>query len=1509
MRLLFESLEPRYALDATAWSSFAGNSQHTSISTVASQALEAVHWSTPVDNFPTSRAAHYGGPLVTLNNTVIYPYKTGNTQSVNTPNYHIVARNGNDGALLWDVTTPYVPPSYSWYPQNQPVLATATNRVYFAGEGGTIYYRDNPDSATGTVTQLAFFDSMANYTANKSTYDNNVFIETPLTADAQGNIFFGFRVIGATPTNLVSGIARISANGTVTTAAGSWVSAFSASGNDANIGSVQQNSAPAISNDGQTLYIVVKQAGDWVYYGRLLGLSTTTLATQYNSGVLKDPRGANAAILNQSSSSPMVAPDGHVFLGVFGNPYNGSRGWMLHFSPNLQTKYTPGGFGWDTTPSIVPASLLGAQYTGTSQYLIFTKYNNYYFSGGANNGGDGSNEIAILDPNDTEIEFHDNTTVVMKRVLHKLGPTPDWDYPTVPTAVREWCINYGAVDPATSSVIVNSSDGKFYRWHLPTNTLIEPLTLTSGIGQPYTMTVIGVDGAMYGIQMGRLFALGQTPRMSISDPVFIEGSGGTTNATFTVSLDYPRTSDIAVDWATANGTAIAGQDYTAGSGRLVFNPGVKTRTITVAINPDLLDEFDEQFFVNLSGVSNAVLLDNQGQATISDDDAAPNLSIGDISANEGNTGNSPYTIFNFQVSLSTASGQSVGVQWDSADGTATALDYVSGSGSFSFAPGETTKTISIQIRGDTTFESNESFFVNLFGVVNAIVTDSQGQGTIVNDDNVPSVSINDVAIFEGEDAVFTISLSNTSSQTITLNYATANGTANALDYTAKSGALTFLPGETTKTVSVATNNDVLNEITEDFFLNLTSPVNAFIADAQGKASITDDDDAPTMSIGDISVNEGLSGTTSFVFTVLLSAASGQNVSVNYATANGTATTADSDYQSKSGSITFAAGEITKTITVLVNGDNVVEPDETFFVNLSSAAGAFIADNQAVGTILNDDSYVFSINDVTHLEGDSGTTGYLFTVALSSPSGQTTTVQYSTANDTGLISDGDYQAASGTLSFAPGETSKTFTVLANGDAKNELDETFFVNLSNPTGATLGDAQGLGVIQNDDPLPTLSVSDFGAPEMDYNVGTFTVYVTLSAVSGRTVTVDFRTENGTATSTSNIKDYIDTLGTLTFLPGETVKSFDISIVGDLRVEQDETIRAILSNASNATISDDLAIITIQNDDRALVTISGTSIQEGNSGLTPAIVTVDLSNPSDLPITIDFATNDGSAIAGQDYVAANGTITFAPGEQSKSITIQVNGDNEFEVDEDFEVILSNASEGAYLPYYPETDVDILNDDLPAPTLSGVSINGGVAFPLASPTSLPQRSQLVSVTVAFSNVVTLDAGAFILESKDLFGISPNFSASAAPLNYTLGPSNTFVITFGVSSGVNGVISNGVVKRADGPSATVAGNSLADGNYRLTIDPTKVHQADGKTLAGNNQFGAAFADRFFRMFGDGDGDGDVDGTDTVGFRRAQSTYNPAFDWDGNGLVTVNATDPNSDSSRFSTNNSKKRRIF
>jgi probable HAF family extracellular repeat protein len=224
------------------------------------------------------------------------------------------------------------------------------------------------------------------------------------------------------------------------------------------------------------------------------------------------------------------------------------------------------------------------------------------------------------------------------------------------------------------------------------------------------------------------------------------------------------------------------------------------------------------------------------------------------------------------------------------------------------------------------------------------------------------------------------------------------------------------------------------------------------------------ENTPVVSIDDASVSEGHSGTRTITFTVSLSAASSEPVTVNFATANGTAI-AGSDYQAGSGVMTFAPGQSTATITLLVNGDRVGEPNETFVINLSGATGgAVITDGQGIGTIIDDEPRL-SINDVTMLEGQSGTRLFVFSVSLSSSSSAPVTVNFTTANGTAKASE-DYNATSGALTFAPGETTKTITVVVKGDRKREADETFFLNLTGAVGAVIQDGQGKGTIRNDD-----------------------------------------------------------------------------------------------------------------------------------------------------------------------------------------------------------------------------------------------------------------------------------------------------------------------------------------------------------------------------------------------------------------------------------------------------------
>ncbi len=397
---------------------------------------------------------------------------------------------------------------------------------------------------------------------------------------------------------------------------------------------------------------------------------------------------------------------------------------------------------------------------------------------------------------------------------------------------------------------------------------------------------------------------------------------------------------------------------------------------------------------------------------------------------------------------------------------------------------------------------------------------------------------------------------------------------------------------------------------------------------------------PSLSTSTASVTEGNSGTVNAVFTVTLSPAASTVVTVNYATSNGTAT-AGSDYTAASGTLTFAAGETSKTVSVAVAGDTTVEGNETFYLNLSGATNATIAAGQGVGAIVDDDVALLamSINDISLNEGNSGTTNAVLAVTLSGPATQSTTVNYATANGTATAGS-DYTAQSGNLTFTTGQTSKTITVLVNGDTAVEPTETFVVNLSSPVGATLADGQGQVTITNDDtaPLPSLSINDVTVTEGNSGTVNVRFTATLSATSASVVTVAYVTADGTANAGS---DYVAKSGTLTFAAGTNQQFVDVTVNGDTAVESNETFFVNLSGASGATIADGQGQGTITNDDTAPVgslTIGDVSVAEGNSGTVSARFTVTLSGTSSSAITVAYATANGTATAGTDYVGEVG-------------------------------------------------------------------------------------------------------------------------------------------------------------------------------------------------------------------------------------------------------------------------------
>jgi hypothetical protein len=791
------------------------------------------------------------------------------------------------------------------------------------------------------------------------------------------------------------------------------------------------------------------------------------------------------------------------------------------------------------------------------------------------------------------------------------------------------------------------------------------------------------------------------PALAIGNVAAPEGNGGTTSFAFTVSLSNPSYQAITVNYATADGTAtMADNDYVANNGTLTFASGETSKTIIVLVNGDTKFEPNETFAVNLSSPNNATIAAGTGTGTIQNDDPQPALSIGNVTASEGNSGTTPFT---FTVSLTNPSSQAITVNYATADGTATTADndYQAASGTLIIPAGSLSGSLTVLVNGDTTDEPDETFNVVLSNPANATIATSTGTGTIQNDDQPPQLSINNVSLAEGNSGTtaftFSVSLSAASGRTVTVNYATADGTSTTADndYQAAGGSLTFASGDVTKKIIVLVNGDTKVEPDETFSVNLSGAANASISSGTGTGTILNDDAqaAVLLSINNVTQPEGNNGTTPFAFTVSLSSASTSTVTVNYATADGTATAADTDYVATNGSLTFAPGETSKSVTVLVNGDTKFEPDETFSVNLGSPTNASITAGTGTGTIQNDDPRpALSIGNVTAPEGNSGTTPCTFIVSLSNPSYQTIAVNYDTADGTATSADNDYQAASGTLTFAPGETSKTVTVLINGDTKFEADEGFSVNLSSPTNATLAAGSGVGTIQNDDPQPALALGNVSAPEGNRGTTPFVFTVSLSNPSDQSITVDFATADGTATTADN--DYVTTSGTLTFAPGETTKTVTVLVNGDATFEPDESFSVALTNPTQAVIAGGTGTGTIQNDDpQPALAIDNFSAPEGNSGTTPFTFTVSLSNPSSQTITVNYATADGTATtADNDYQSASGTLTFAPGELTKTITVLVIGDTKVEPDENFSVNLSGAA-NATIAASTSTGT-ILNDD-----------------------------------------------------------------------------------------------------------------------------------------------------------------------------------------------------------------------
>ncbi len=788
--------------------------------------------------------------------------------------------------------------------------------------------------------------------------------------------------------------------------------------------------------------------------------------------------------------------------------------------------------------------------------------------------------------------------------------------------------------------------------------------------------------------------------LSISDAQVTEGDGGSVTMTFTVTSSSPAPfGGYGFTVNTADVSATAGSDYTAivnGSGSI---PWLFSSTqVNVTVLSDLVAEPTETFTVTISAPTNgAAIGDGSGQGTIIDTDQA--ISISNLSQAEGNAGNTNF-IFTVGVDGGAAAFEDIGFTFSTADGSATTAsgDYtaVSGSGG-TILQGANSTTVTVSVNGDTTLEPDENFTVSISNVSNGRVgATPTATGTIQNDDTA-SVSIADAS--EGENTgpmVFTATLNNAVQGGTSVNYSFTPGTASGggVDFTGNPGTLDFAgtAGET-ETISVPLNNDAIVEADETFTVTLSGPTNGVsLGTASATGTINDDDtvfvnfSAPSSSGNE---NTGANLPTIFV-TGTVTASTTVTVTATGGTANG----GGIDYNFTSPQVvnippgvydgTTATDIPIPTLSIV--DDVTPEPSETIVLGLSAPTGdaTLGSTTSSTYTILNDDNQVLQINNVSQAEGSGGgTTAFNFSVSIVGGGNALQDLSFRVnTNDDSADQPSDYaRIQNQTFTIPAGQNSVSVPVSVVADDQAEPDETFEVEIDQPSaGAAIGaNDLGVGTIQNDD-QQGLVINNVSRDEGDSGNITFTFQVSISGGGNALQDIDFSysTQDGTATVADGDYQGLTNLGG-TLSAGQSSVNVPVTVVGDNKAEQNETFTVVLSNPQGGFIAQGTGTGTILNDDANRISIGDVTQNEGNSGTTNFIFTVTVDDGAVALQQIDFEYNTSPsganpATPGDDYVSVNnGNGSIAAGDTSTTISVTVIGDTDLEPAETFTVELDN--------------------------------------------------------------------------------------------------------------------------------------------------------------------------------------------------------------------------------------------
>ncbi len=774
-------------------------------------------------------------------------------------------------------------------------------------------------------------------------------------------------------------------------------------------------------------------------------------------------------------------------------------------------------------------------------------------------------------------------------------------------------------------------------------------------------------------------ALTQDTGITIADAATVdEGS----SVDFIVTMNATSSQEVSLTWSISGSTAnpTSNNDFATTTGEVSFPATTvlgTTTTITVETKDDEVVEPDESFTVTITGDSlptGITITDSSADGTITDHDMA-GISIAGARAMEGKS-------VEFTITLTAPVSQPVSLTWSTADGTAaSSTDYTAVmSGTASFDALSTTTTFTVHTSPDDVVEPDENFTVTIMpmGMLPArvTITGANAEGTITNDDNATITIDNADAVSEGGRATFTVTLTESVSQVVNLTWTVAGGTSNPTeddDFAAIAGMVSFSRKSTSTTFIVDTIDDDVVEPDENFTVTITGTLPAGVSISGGgvaTGTITNDDDAEITITNADAVDEGQMAS----FTVTLDNPVSQEVILAWTVASSTPNpTEDDDFTAATGTVPFAALSTTTTFTVDPNDDGVVEPVENFKVTLATTtmiANVSFAASEATGTIINTDRAEITIADDDAPEGN----GVGFMVTLSAEVSQDVSLTWRTADGTAMAGD-DYTAVpSGMVSFPANSdagTTTTITVETTSDNVVEPDENFTVTLLGMPPADVsiaGDGVATGTIRNDDDAG-ITIEDVGAVSEGAAVE-FTV--TLTAPVWREVMLTWEVTGDTDDPTMP-NDFATTTGMVTFDALSTTETFTVDPFDDAVVEPAESFTVTLATTTmiaNVSFADSEASGSITNTDTATITIGDKGADEGDE----VRFTVTLSKQVSRDTVLTWSTSDDTAVAGDDYTAASGTVSFPADSDAgttTTITVRTSPDEVVEPTEYFTVTL----------------------------------------------------------------------------------------------------------------------------------------------------------------------------------------------------------------------------------------------